>query len=107
MPNRRDRFARRVAGKLRSIANRAGRRFLKAGNAGAEGHIGWLDYEQTVYRTLEYQYWENQANVIPIGSYYEFGLFKGAAFSRCYRTLKTLARDVGLRDVRELGVRMY
>lgn len=107
MKSRRDRFARRLVNTARSLARRAGRRFLRAGHAGAEGHIGWLDYEETIYRTLEYQYWEDKANVIPFGNYYEFGLFRGVSFSRCYRTLRTLARDVGCAGVKELGVRMY
>ena len=102
-----DRVARGLLAKAGSIARRARRRLLNAGHAGKGGHIGWLDYEEAIYRTLEYQYWEDQANVIPIGNYYEFGLFKGVSFSRCHRTLRTLARDLGLAGVKELGVRMY
>jgi hypothetical protein len=80
---------------------------MKAGSAGQGDHIHWLDYEDTIYRTLEYQYWENKAGVIPIGHYYEFGLEEGRSFSLCYRTLMELARDLGYSSVKELGVGMY
>lgn len=102
-----DRIVRKLVSKARSIAFRAGRRFRRAGGAGAGGHIGWLDYEETIYRALEFQYWEDKANVIPIGNYYEFGLATGNSFSRCYRTVTSLARHLGYAGVEDLGVRMF
>jgi hypothetical protein len=79
---------------------------MKAGSAGQGDHIHWLDCEDTIYRALEYQYWENKAGVIPIGHYYEFGLLEGESFSLCYRILTELARDLGHASVKELGVGM-
>jgi O-methyltransferase len=102
-----DRLVRKLVSKARSISGRARRRFMKAGHAGKGGHIGWLDYEETIYRTFEYQYWENESNVIPFGNYYEFGLLNGASFLRCYRALTALAKDLGYPGVNEFGVRLY
>jgi O-methyltransferase len=107
MKPRRDRFARRVAYRARLIARRAALRFLRAGTGGAGNHWGWVDYEEVIYRIFEYQYWENAGNVIPLGNYYEFGVYRGGTFGMCYRTLRALARNLGFNDVKELGIRMY
>lgn len=101
-----DRVVRKLASKAQSVAGRAGRRFRRAGRAGAGGHIGWLDYEETIYRALEFQYWEDKANVIPIGHYYEFGLATGDSFARCYRTVTSLAKHLGYAGAEDFGVRM-
>jgi hypothetical protein len=102
-----DRIIRKFVSKAQSIVRRGGRRFVKAGHGGEGGHIWWLDYEETIYRTMEHQYWENKANVIPIGNYYEFGLLSGNSFLRSYRTLTGLAKDLGYKSAKELGIRLY
>ena len=98
---------RKLVYKARTLARRSGRKYINAGHGGQGGHIWWLDYEDTIYRTIEYQYWESKANVIPYGNYYEFGLLRGTSFLRCYKTLKTLAKNLGYRDIEELGIRLY
>ncbi|HSV69904.1 MAG TPA: TylF/MycF/NovP-related O-methyltransferase [Methylibium sp.] len=101
-----NRVVRRLVAKVRSARRRASLRWAAAGPAGMGGHLGWLDYERVIYRAVEYQYWENRAGVIPLGSYYEFGLLEGRSFTRCYRTLGQLARDLGFAGVAELGVHL-
>lgn len=80
---------------------------MAAGAGGAGGHLHWLNYEDAIYRTLEYQYWENEAGVIPLGHYYEFGLGAGRTFSVAYRTIRELAKDLGCTSGNQLGVCMY
>lgn len=102
-----DRVLRRVSSRIKAIGRRAAQRWWPAGPAGSGGHLGWLDYEHAIYRIMEYQYWEGQAGVIPLGNYFEFGLLEGRSFGRCYNTVGRLARDLGYGTVAELGVQMY
>jgi hypothetical protein len=80
---------------------------MAIGHSGQGGHIGWLDYEETIYRIFEYQYWESQFHVIPVGNYYEFGLLNGASFIRAHRAITALSKHVGYRSIIELGIRLY
>jgi hypothetical protein len=50
---------------------------------------------------------ENKANVIPFGNYYEFGLLRGTSFLRAYKTLTTLAKDLGYSSAKAMGVGLY
>jgi Macrocin-O-methyltransferase (TylF) len=106
MRSKHDQAVRKLVSKGRAAMSRFRRRFTKAGQYG-QGHIGWLDYEDVVYRALEYQYWEDKASVIPFGNYYEFGLLNGASFSRCYRTMTALSKHLGYAGIKELGVAMH
>jgi hypothetical protein len=92
--------------KIGAVASRARRQFVTEGHIGKGGHLGWCNYQDVIYRTLEYQYWENQAHVIPIGAYYEFGLAVGFTFKRAYQAIDEIARDLGFAGTTDLGVKM-
>jgi hypothetical protein len=89
-----------------ALARRVRRQFVKEGHIGTGGHLGWCDYQDVIYRTLEYQYWENTAHVIPIGAYYEFGLAVGFTFKRAHQAIVEIAGDLGFSSPAELGVKM-
>jgi len=93
--------------RIGAVARRVRRQFVTEGYVGKGGHLGWCDYQDVIYRTLEYQYWENTAHVIPIGNYYEFGLAGGFTFKRAHQAIDEIARDLGFAGTTELGVKMF
>jgi hypothetical protein len=92
--------------RLGDVARRARRQFVTEGHIGQGGHLGWCNYQDVIYRTLEYQYWENEADVIPVGAYYEFGLGEGHTFKRAHQAIDEIARDLGYSGTTGLGVKM-
>ncbi len=93
--------------RIQAVLDRAQRQFGSEGHVGPDRHLGWCNYQNVIYRTLEYQHWENKADVIPIGNYYEFGLAVGFTFKRAYRAISEIARDLGMADTTAFGVKMF